>query len=238
MVEGAVDFELQPLLAALTHKQRVQIASWTFWTGNIGSRSVIVARTEMGPMNASAATALGITRFHPRAVINQGTAGAHVAGLNVFDIVIGKETIDYGAVRSNHGDAGAGIQVDHWIPMATELRLDGEHITRYERFTGDPGLSALAARTAYSHGHLVDGVIGSAYQFNRELDYIKWVHGAFHTSSEDMESAFAAGVAQGLGVPFLAVRIISDSEFNHPRLEKMAGQYCAEFVVDMIRGMH
>jgi hypothetical protein len=40
-----------------------------------------------------------------------------------------------------------------------------------------------------------------------------------------------------MGVPFLAIRIISDSEYTHPQYEEIAGQYCAEFVRDFIRAM-
>src|SRR5712664_3225994 len=77
LVQGAVDGELQPLLAALKDRKEITVAAWTFWTGRIGAKSVVVSRTEMGPINAAAATALGIERFHPAAIINQGTAGAH-----------------------------------------------------------------------------------------------------------------------------------------------------------------
>jgi hypothetical protein len=29
--------------------------------------------------------------------------------------------------------------------------------------------------------------------------------------------------------------MISDSEYNHPTFERVAGQYCAEFVVEVVR---
>ena len=78
------------------------------------------------------------------------------------------------------------------------------------------------------------GNIGSGYEYNRELDMIAWLHKTYGTDSEDMESAYANGAATGLNTPFLAVRIISDSEYNHPVFERIAGQYCAEFVLELI----
>ena len=102
LVQGAVDGELQPLLAALTDKKEITIAAWTFWTGRIGAKSVVISRTEMGPINAAAATALGIERFHPTAIVNQGTAGAHNPKLALWDIVVGERTTDYGAFKSAH----------------------------------------------------------------------------------------------------------------------------------------
>ena len=47
LIQGAVDSELAPLLAALRDKKEVHVAAWTFWTGQIGSKSVVISRTEV-----------------------------------------------------------------------------------------------------------------------------------------------------------------------------------------------
>ncbi len=49
-----------------------------------------------------------------------------------------------------------------------------------------------------------------------------------------MESAYAAGVAAGMSTRFVAIRMISDTEWGHPRLEQSAGEYCARFVLDLV----
>ena len=50
-----------------------------------------------------------------------------------------------------------------------------------------------------------------------------------------MESAFSAGMAAGMKVRFLAIPIISDSEWSHPKFEASTGEVCAQFVVELIR---
>ncbi len=65
VVQGAVDTELQPLLAALEGREQIQIAAWTFWRGRIAGKTVVVSRTEVGPVNASTATTLAIVNFRP-----------------------------------------------------------------------------------------------------------------------------------------------------------------------------
>ncbi len=237
LVEGAVDFEIAPLLDALQGKQQVQIGSWTYWTGRIGAKSVVIARTEQGPINAAAATAFAIDRFHPAAIIDQGTAGAHNPDYGVFDIVLGAKTTDFSGYKSDHKDAGAGIDVTRWTPMPHELRIGGRETKSFAAFPGDAALLAAARGAAYDKGKLQVGNIGSAYAFDRQLDFIRWVRRTFGTDSEDMESAYAAGVAAGTGIPFLAIRIISNSEYNHPKFERAAGTYCAEFVTRLIRTM-
>src|SRR5262247_1992129 len=114
VVQGAIDSELQPLLAALEGKEQIQIAAWTFWRGRIGAKRVVVSRTEVGPINAVAATTLAVVNFKPKLIINQGTAGANDPELKVFDIVVGEATVDYGAFRSSHADAGQGIDMSRW----------------------------------------------------------------------------------------------------------------------------
>jgi adenosylhomocysteine nucleosidase len=235
LVQGAVDSELQPLIAALDGREQVQIAAWTFWRGRIGPKTVVVSRTEVGPINAAAATALAIVNFRPRLIVNQGTAGADDPALKVFDIVVGEATVDYGAFLSAPRAEGAGIDPSGWRPMPHRLRLDGQTRSEFKTFPGDADALRVAMETPYRRGRVVKGIIGSAYEFNREVDRLTWVRTTYGASSEDMESAFAAGVAVGFGTPFLAIRIISDSEFHSPEMQVVAGEHCAAFVLDVIK---
>ena len=92
-----------------------------------GARDVVVSRTGMGPINAVAATAIAIERFHPAAIIDQGTAGAHNPALQIWDIVLGAKT--WIMARSNRSEAAAGEGVDpaRWKPIAHEI--DGEAVS-------------------------------------------------------------------------------------------------------------
>ncbi|MEJ5369635.1 MAG: 5'-methylthioadenosine/S-adenosylhomocysteine nucleosidase [Bryobacteraceae bacterium] len=236
VVQGAVDGELGPLLEALGRGARErQIGGWSFWAGRIGRQEVIVSRTGVGPINAAAATAVAVREFRPWAVINQGTAGGHNRKLKLWDIVLGEKTTDYAAHEAPHGDAGAGVDTKAWKPKPHVIRgVDGEPRT-YASFPGDPELLGIAERVKNPRGRVLRGNIGSAFQYNRQLDHIDWLHRTYGTDTEDMESAYAHGVCVGLGVRFLAVRMVSDTEWEHPTFERIAGQYCAEFVVELIR---
>ena len=189
VVQGAVDTELQPLLAALEGTEPIQIAAWTFWRGRIGGKTVVVSRTEVGSVNAAAATTLAITNFRPRLIINQGTAGAATADLELFDIVVGEATVDYGAFRSAHAGAGAGVDLSRWAPMPHRLRLDGQERIAFDRFPGDQAAVEAALRVPNPRGRVVRGIIGTAFEFNREVDRLVWMNKTYGVVSEDMESA-------------------------------------------------
>jgi len=146
VVQGAVDYELQPLLDALEGRRSRQISAWTFWEGRIGAKQVVVSRTEVGPINAVAATVLGIEHYQPSLIINHGTAGAHNPELRLWDIVVGERTVDYGAYTSDHADAGSGINPAGWKRDPHRLRLDGRERTPFYTFSGDA--RAIEAATA------------------------------------------------------------------------------------------
>jgi adenosylhomocysteine nucleosidase len=201
----------------------------------MAGKTVIVSRTEVGPINASTATTLAIVNFRPRLIINQGTAGAAAPDLNLFDIVVGESTVDYGAFRSTHADAGAGVDLSRWAPMPHRLRLDGLERVPFDRFPGDDAAVAAALRIPNPRGRVVKGVIGTAFEFNREVDRLVWMNKTYGVVSEDMESAFAAGTAAGFKTRFVAIRIISDSEFRAAEFQPVAGEYCAAFVLELIR---
>ncbi len=95
--------------------------------------------------------------------------------------------------------------------------------------------SRRPSRTPYKVGRLVEGVVGSADEWNREVDKLLWAQKTFGIASEDMESASAHQVAQIYRIPFLAVRIISNSEHHDPEFRPEVGADCARFAVDLVR---
>jgi hypothetical protein len=142
-----------------------------------------------------------------------------------------------GALDSEIQPLLAALEEKEQIQMYHRLRIDGKERETLLRFKGDEETMRVAMETPYKRGRLVTGVIGSAFEYNREIDRLLWVRKTYGASSEDMESAFSAGAAEGFKTRFLAIRIISDSEFHSPKLEEVAGEYCAAFVVDVIRKM-
>jgi adenosylhomocysteine nucleosidase len=233
-VQGAVDGEIGPLIEAVGRPKPRVIDGFSFWVGQIEGRPVVVSRTEVGMVHAAVATTLLIKEYSPRAIINQGTAGAVDPELNVGDIVLGRSSAPFGTFRTPARKRGEGVDVDSWTILPRLLRA-GEERVRFERFEADRALLAVAAGTPYEGGRLVEGVVGSADEWNREVDKLLWAQKTFGIASEDMESASAHHVAQIYGVPFLAVRIISNSEHHAPEFRHELGAACASYAVDVVK---
>ena len=128
--------------------------------GRIGAKQVGVSRTEVGPINAIAATVLGIDHYQPNLIINHGTAGAHNPELRLWDIVVGERTVDYGAYTSDHADAGSGINPVGWKPDPHRLRLDGRERTPFYTFSGDARAIETATAIKNPRGRVFRGTIG------------------------------------------------------------------------------
>src|SRR6267154_1954452 len=77
-----------------------------------------------GMENAAAATALGAERYHPLAIVNQGTAGGHQPDLHANDIVLGVEAVNLGSFKTPARGRGAGVDPAGWSPLDL-LRSEG-----------------------------------------------------------------------------------------------------------------
>src|ERR1700694_4649801 len=86
VVQGAMDLEVKKLASDLENVTEETVQGWTFWSGTLDGYPVVVSKTLKGISNAAAATALSAERYHPVAIINQGTAGGHQPDLHVYDI--------------------------------------------------------------------------------------------------------------------------------------------------------
>ena len=236
IVQGAMNSEINILIKALENPSEISINGWTFWKGTIKGYTVIVSRTLKGITNAAVATTLGIERFYPKIIINQGTSGSHDPDLNLFDIVLGEKTINYSTFKTKHREFGQGVELYDWELLPVQLRI----ADKYENFTffaSNSKLIGLAKNISYSRGGVKIGVIATHNQWNRELDFIKMLRERYGTSVEEMESASVAQVAKAYNIPFLAIRIVSDSEYRHQDFEKSSGQYCQEYTLNVIKAI-
>jgi adenosylhomocysteine nucleosidase len=241
VVQGAMDAEVRTLGAALDNVTELKIEGWTFWSGTLDGYPVVISKTLKGMSNAAAATALAAERYHPAAIINQGTAGGHDPGLHVFDIVLGLQVVNIGAFKTGSRARGEGSNFADWQPMDL-MRSEGsagqdQSALSMRRFPGDDGLLAAArsVRTTYAKGRVAEGVIGSSEIWNGELDRIQRFHDQFGTTAEEMEAASAAQIAGLFRIPFLGIRVLSNNATNGGAYDPKTGVACQEYVYHVVK---
>jgi len=242
VVQGAMDVEVRKLAGAIENAKEEKVAGWTFWIGTVNGYPVVISKTLKGLSNAAAATVLAAERYHPVAIINQGTAGGHQPDLNVYDIVLGTDAVNLGSFKTGYRARGGGSNVAEWAPLDL-MRSDGSagqdpNARTMRRFQGDAGLlsAARSARNLYRKGRIVDGVIGSSEVWNSEIDRIQLFHDRFGTTAEEMETASAAQIAGLFKIPFLGIRVISNNITNDGKYDGGTGEACQEYVYDVVKG--
>ncbi|WKA60419.1 5'-methylthioadenosine/S-adenosylhomocysteine nucleosidase [Planococcus shenhongbingii] len=242
LIQGPMPIEAEKFAERLENvKVEESGSTFEFYIGTVEGYPVIVTKTGKGFANTGAATALAIEKYNPAAIINQGTSGGHDPALNVFDIVLGKRSVNIGALKTGELAKGEGIEPTEWKPMdlmASEGSAgedpDAENIRYYE---GDKDLlaAANAVKDTYSKGKVVEGTIGSADFWNNEVDRINWIHEKYGTSVEEMETAAAAQISAAYDVPFLGIRVLSNNKTNDGAYNPDTASANQDYVYEVVK---
>jgi adenosylhomocysteine nucleosidase len=241
IVQGAMDLEVKKFASRLDNVSVEKVGGWTFWRGTLDGYPVVVSKTMKGVSNSAAATAIAAERYHPVAIVNQGTAGGHDRQLHVYDIVLGKYSVNLGAFKTAYRKPGQGSNPLEWQPldlMVSEGSAGEDPNERtMRRFQGNEQLLAAAesVKHLYHKGRVVEGVIGSGEIWNSELDRIQRFHSQYGTSVEEMETASAAQIAGFFQIPFLGIRVLSNNITNGGKYDAKTGEACQEYVYDVVK---
>ena len=237
LIQGAMKVETDILISALAESHDYTIGHWRYVAGKIGGYPVVVSVTRCGVVNASASTALAIETFKPCAVINQGTAGGHDPALHIRDIVIASDCFNASAWKSGKSTKGEGVDYRNINLLDVNFYDEyenGEEIT-FLPSDGKLKASALAVKDKYTAGKIIEGRMASYDTWENRVDNILFLHEKFGSSCEEMETFAAAKVCRIYGVPFLGVRIISNSAPNDEEYIPETGHECQAFVIEIVK---
>ena len=179
---------LLPLLGAPRSEER---GGFTFHIGTVGPHEVIAMQCGIGKVNAALGTLTLIREYGPALVINTGVAGGTGGGARIMDVVVG-ERVAYHDVWCGPGTewgeaAGCPRFFHSWAP-AVELDI----------FDGDPAIHR--------------GLIASGDIFVSRPEEVAGFRELYpDVMAVDMESAAIAQTCHLNGVPFVVMRVISDT---------------------------
>ena len=233
-VIGAMESEISLVIAGIENKSTRRIGGWDFISGTIGEKPVTAVRCFIGMANSAAATALLIENYNPRCVIIQGTCGGHNPLLHKGDIVIGERLIEICRRETPALVEGEGSRFESGRVIEAEIPC-GNTAERASEIYCDADLVEKAKTVPYSKGRLITGCISCGEVWNRELDVLKYLHSVRGSDCEEMEGFAAGQVCKAFGVPFIDIRVLSNSEL-HPgeEFDKSYGLQCQEFCLDFI----
>ena len=89
LIQGALQSEIEYFLKIFDVREKVEFGGCLFYECFYKDYEIIISKTKMGEISSAIATTLGIQKYDPEFIINQGTAGALVETINKNEIVIG-----------------------------------------------------------------------------------------------------------------------------------------------------
>ena len=237
LIQGAMKIETDILISALAESHDITIGHWHYVAGKIDGYPVIVSGTRCGVENASVSTALAIETFRPCAVINQGTAGGHDPALRRGDIVIASDCFNSSAWKTGSSAKGEGVNYRDINLLDVNFYDEYENGEEITFLPADEKLkaSALAVKGKYSGGKIAVGRIATSDSWENRVDRILFFHEKFGSSCEEMETFAAAKVCRIYGVPFLGVRVISNSALTGEEFIPKLGHDCQAFVIEIVK---
>lgn len=186
----AMSKELGLLLPLIENRTETTVLGYTLHSGSIGSNQVTAMQSGIGKVNAAIATNLLIDTVTPDLIINTGVAGG-TGRVGILDVVIGERVAYH----------------DVWCGPGTE---EGD-AAGCPRFFIAPkeilSLPALAPREGVVHGLICSGdrFIASP----AEVERIRSIYP--DVAAVDMESAAIAHACYLRNVPFISLRVMSDT---------------------------
>lgn len=205
--------------------QMTRAAGMEFWEGAIDGAPCVVVRCGVGMVNAAACAQALVDRFAVDAVVNTGVAGSLDAGIDIGDVVVATDAVNWVMDVTNLGYAPG--QTPGMDALA---------------FPADAALRAAAVAAARAEGVAAhEGRVASGDRFVRDAAEKERIADAFGARCCEMEGAAIAQACHLNGVPCAIVRAISDKAdgsdaVDYPVFEAAAARHCAAIVRRMIAG--
>ena len=208
---SALAEEQHGLLECLTNPECVSRAGRDFWRGELQGRPVVLALSKIGKVAAATTATTLIEAFDVRRIVFTGVAGGVGPGVQVGDVVVASEFVQhdmdasplfpryqiplYGRARFACDTALSAMLLE--AAHAGVTRAGGRFDVNSERVTVHCGLIASGDR--FVCGAAESQVLQAGLQA-----------GGLAPLAVEMEGAAVAQVCFDYGIPFAAVRTISD----------------------------
>lgn len=226
-IVSAMYEELSAVLALMPDEHRQVAAGREFWLGHLHGQPVIAVLSRIGKVAAATTVTVLIERFGVSRVVFTGVAGGLAAGVNVGDLVVADSFLQ-------HDLDASPIFPKYQVPL---YGLD--------RFAADAELSARLAQAAHlalPAVRLHRGLVLSGDRFVSTTAECCALQSALPQAlAVEMEGAAIAQVCHDYGIPFAAVRTISDRADDAAHgdftrfIQEVASRYSAAIVEALLR---
>jgi adenosylhomocysteine nucleosidase len=212
-IMSAMHEELAAVLQALPNERRVQVAGRDFWQGLWHGRPVVVVLSRIGKVAAATTATALIERFGVGQIVFTGVAGGLGADVQVGDVVLARSLVQ-------HDMDASPLFPRHEVPLYGRSRFETDAplsaslqravqavLADLQQHVGHEAVREFSLESVRLHQGLIasgDRFVATAAE-SRSL-----VNALPEALAVEMEGAAVAQVCADYGVPFAALRTISD----------------------------
>ena len=193
LIIAAMSKELDLILNQMADYIQIETPLLKYYEGVIGTNDVAACQCGIGKVNAALIAQMLIDELNPDLVINSGVAGGLDESMRIGDILVASRICYH----------------DVWCGLGTQIgQADGCPLY----FEPRPGeIAVMEKLAAQPESRIKFGLLCSGDKFISTPEEVKEIKGNFADALGcDMESAAIAQACYKRGVPFMAVRVMSD----------------------------
>ncbi|MBE6634725.1 MAG: 5'-methylthioadenosine/adenosylhomocysteine nucleosidase [Ruminococcaceae bacterium] len=192
---GAMEPEIETLIANLTSHKTSSVGGITFHRGRLGKVRVVIAKCGIGKVFAALCAEAMIIKYAPKLIINTGVGGGIAKGIKVGDVLIADKLVQHDMDTSAIGDPKglvSGINKIYFDADKKAIAL----------------IKEIADERLFQY-HV--GTVASGDLFVSDAATKERIREEFSASVCEMEGAAIAHVCYVNNTPCTVIRAVSDS---------------------------
>jgi len=221
-IMGAMEEEIEPLLAHFDNVKITEYADNKYYEVNYKGLDIVIAYSKIGKVFASLTATTMIQKFGCDTLLFSGVAGGINPKLKIGDLIIANKLtqhdLDITAFGHPYGFVPGGkVFVE-----------------------SDKNLREIAKQVASEQNLMViEGTIATGDQFVANEQRKKFISDTFKADALEMEGASVAVVCDALNVPFFILRAISDTAdmdagFDFDEFLKSSAKESADYLIKIV----
>ena len=222
-IMGAMQEEIEPLLAHFKDVNVVEYANNKFYEVSYNGLEIVIAYSKIGKVFASLTASTMIEKFGCNTLLFSGVAGGINPKLQIGDLIIAdklcQHDLDITAFGHPNGFVPGGKV---FVETSKELR-------------------EVAIKVANENNlKVIEGTIATGDQFVHSNERKQFIENTFNADALEMEGASVAVVCDALNVPFFILRAISDTAdmdagFDFDEFLKSSAKNSADYLIKIVK---
>lgn len=222
-IMGAMEEEIEPLLAHFENVNVVEFANNKYYEVNYNGLEIVIAYSKIGKVFASLTATTMIEKFACDTLLFSGVAGGINPELKIGDLIIADKLCQHDL------DITAFDHPNGYVP-------GGKVFVETTK-----SLREVAIKVANENNlKVIEGTIATGDQFVHSTERKDFIQSTFNADALEMEGASVAVVCDALNVPFFILRAISDTAdmdagFDFDEFLKSSAKNSADYLIKIVK---